>query len=818
MNKYICIHGHFYQPPRENPWLETIEKQDSASPYHDWNERVTAEAYAPNAKSRILDDEGRIRDIVNNYSRLSFNFGPTLLRWIESENKELYEAILEADKDSMKRFDGHGSALAQPYHHMIMPLANTKDKYTQVRWGIKDFKTRFGRDPEGMWLPETAVDIETLEIMAELGVKFTLLSPHQLELSGKNGDDREVISDKDLDTTRPYAINLSGDKKITVFPYDGELSNAIAFEGLLKDGKKFARRLINSLPEEADHEPLLNVATDGETYGHHHKHGDMALAYALREIENDDAVSLTNYGQYLAQHPPEQEAEIRERTSWSCSHGVERWKDDCGCSTGGQSGWNQKWRAPLRDGLNQLRDDLEPLYEEAANQYLSRPWEARDHYIDIVLNRSDDSLNNFFSNHAPRELTEDEKSSALKLLELQRHLMLMFTSCGWFFADISDIGTVQILRYADRAIQLADDLFNRDFLSPFMRELEKAKSNKDQYGTGRDVYDSLISPARVSKKRVAAHYAILALFEGFEPERDEYSYQVNLNKEALKLEILGDTKLALGEVKIDSKVTRASEWFEFGVIYFGEQNLSAGIRQPGEGKKLSECIQTVLPPFEQGNLTEAHQKLTDTFGPFDYSLSTLFSDDQRRILDIIIEGRLEGAEEEYRRMYEDHLPLMRYIVEHDVKLPYALYNTAEYTLNANLRKCLSAQTPDLETAREILNQMEKLGVEFQDGHLEYVIQSKIKNLSADLGNDPRNPETLDQIRDLIRFTNSLPLEVDFRELQTTYYRVSNNVLDEIRELKEKEDTGTPEWVQTFLNLAEDLGVRIEFPGDQENNQ
>ncbi|MCL6482072.1 MAG: DUF3536 domain-containing protein, partial [Firmicutes bacterium] len=375
MERYICIHGHFYQPPRENPWLEAIEQQDSAYPYHDWNERITAECYAPNAASRILDSEGRIVRIVNNYARISFNFGPTLLAWMEQHAQETYRAVLEADRESRERFGGHGSALAQAYNHLIMPLANSRDKRTQIRWGIHDFVHRFGRRPEGMWLPETAVDLETLELMAEQGIRFTILEPGQARrvrpIGGRTW--RDVAGGR-IDPTTAYRLRLKSGHSICLFFYDGPIARAVAFEGLLARGENFANRLVSAFNDSRSWAQLVHIATDGETYGHHHLYGDMALAYALQYLEEHRLARLTNYGQYLELHPPTQEVEIFENTSWSCAHGVERWRSDCGCNTGGHPGWNQAWRAPLREALDWLRDTLAPRYEKHAGALLRDPW------------------------------------------------------------------------------------------------------------------------------------------------------------------------------------------------------------------------------------------------------------------------------------------------------------------------------------------------------------------------------------------------------------------------------------------------------------
>ena len=397
--RYICVHGHFYQPPRENPWLETVETEDSAAPYHDWNERITAECYAPNGASRIVNGENQIIRIINNYSRISFNFGPTLLSWLKENAPRTYRMIRDADRQSMLRYDGHGSALAQVYNHVIMPLAITRDRVTQIRWGIADFQHRFGRAPEGMWLSETAVDNETLDLLAQNGILFTILAPHQCarvreraesmpqpvhpRLDGAGARWTETAN-ASVNPNHPYLVQLKDGRSITVFFYNGPVSRSIAFEGVLDNGETFAWRLARGFDPTSSKPQVVHVATDGESYGHHHRHGEMALSYALRFIEDKKLARLINYGQFLAQFPPKWEAEIVEDTSWSCAHGIERWRSDCGCN-GGRQGWNQRWRAPLRAALDWLRDTVTPLTENTARGLLKEVWSARDDYISVIL-------------------------------------------------------------------------------------------------------------------------------------------------------------------------------------------------------------------------------------------------------------------------------------------------------------------------------------------------------------------------------------------------------------------------------------------------
>lgn len=469
MNRFVCIHGHFYQPPRESPWLEEVELQDSAYPYHDWNERIAAECYAPNTASRIVDGENHILDLLNNYSHISFNIGPTLCAWMERHKPNVLAAIVEADRASQKHFGGHGSAIAQVYNHMIMPLATHRDKYTQAYWGIVDFERRFNRYPEGMWLPETAVDLETLEVLTELRIKFTILASRQAKrvrpLNG-NADWQECGAP--IDTTVPYLCTLPSGRSIGIFFYDGAISQEMAFGTLLDNGVRFAQRLASAFPDQNTHPQLVSVATDGESYGHHHRHGDMALSYCLHTLQSMEGIRLTNFGEFLSHTEPTHEIEIHENSSWSCVHGVERWRDDCGCNSG-RPDWHQKWRRPLREAFDFLRDTLTPRFADEMRLYCSDPWKARNDYSQVVGTRTRPAAEAFIARHALRDLTPDEKSRVLRLCELARHLMLMYTSCGWFFDDISGIEGTQVMQYAARGLQLGQELFGEQLKSSSLR-------------------------------------------------------------------------------------------------------------------------------------------------------------------------------------------------------------------------------------------------------------------------------------------------------------------------------------------------------------
>jgi len=493
---YVTVHGHFYQPPRENPYLNAIERQPSAAPLHDWNERIHYECYRPNAFARILNDQGELLGIVNNFEYLSFNIGPTLMSWLEQYDLEVYQRILEADRKSCERLNGHGNAIAQVYNHIILPLANERDKYTQVRWGKADFCARFGREPEGMWLAETAVDYPTLKVLVEEGIRFIILAPSQAQRCRLiPTDDQSApqwleVGGGQIDPIQPYRCFLpDGDRHrdyIDIFFYDGPISRDMGFNDVLRSSQHLAGRIGQAVRGDHRQAQLLSVATDGETFGHHKGGTEKAIAYAFTHEFPARGWTVTNFAHFLSLNPPRWEVELKPITAWSCSHGVDRWQDDCGCGGGG--GWHQKWRRPLRDALDWLRDRLIPIYDTTGRKFFRDPWKARDAYIQVIGNRSAEAINQFLETHQTHTLTNAEKVDALRLLEMQRHTLLMYTSCGWFFEEVSRPEGTQILRYAARALELAGDVVGVQLEAAFMQRLAAIPSNVAVFANGAEVY------------------------------------------------------------------------------------------------------------------------------------------------------------------------------------------------------------------------------------------------------------------------------------------------------------------------------------------
>lgn len=804
--RYIAIHGHFYQPPRENPWLEAIERQESARPYHDWNARIAAECYAPNAAARILGPDGRIVRIVDNYRRISFNVGPTLLTWLAERDPETYTAILAADRASIERFGGHGSAIAQAYGHTILPLMNARDRVTQVRWGIRDFEHRFGRRPEGMWLPETAVDVESLETLAAEGIAFTILAPHQAEAVRPMGDEawRDVTGAR-IDRGRPYVAKLPSGKTMTLFFYDGPLSRAVAFERVLADGEGFARHLTGAFVEGAVGPRLVHIATDGETYGHHHRHGEMALAWALKAIEGDDGVALTNYGEYLERHPPGDEVRILENTSWSCAHGVERWRSDCGCSSGRQPTWHQRWRAPLRTALDGLRDELAPLYESAAGELLRDPWGARDDYVDVVLDRSPANLDRFFGVQAARELDADERVRALELLELQRHAMLMYTSCGWFFDEISGIETVQVLQYAGRAVQLAQDLFGDRIEEQFLERLESAPSNLPDKKHGRRVYDLHVRPAVVDLRKVGAHYAVSSLFEEYDDEERITCYVVSRQDE--RRSESGRARLVVGWARIRSIITLRVEAIAYAAIHLGDQNVVGGVREYQSEEEYAALADEMQDFFARGDFPAVLRKLDEAFSASSYSLKSLFRDQQRRILRRILEESTRRAAGQFTQIYESRAPLMRFVADLGLPPPRPFRMAAEFVINTELRRAIAAD--DLAEAERWLEAGRLEGVDLEEVDLVFAAQRALGRAATRLLEEPEDVESLERLSGLVRFLDRLPFDVPLDRVQNAYWKLLQQTCPAMRDRADSGNETAREWCERFEILGGELSVAVE---------
>ena len=723
MTRAIVIHGHFYQPPRENPWLESVEVQDSAAPYHDWNERVTAECYAPNTAARRVDEHNRVLDIVDNFEKISFNVGPTLFAWLARHRPDVYAKILEADRASVAARGGHGNALAQVYNHMIMPLATRRDKVTQVRWGIDDFCARFGREPEGLWLPETAVDNESLEVLAEAGVKFTVLAPHQaLRVRPLGAATWEETNG--IDPSRAYLWRGPRGLTLAIFFYDGHISRAIAFDRLLERAENLVAWLNAAFSETRTWPQLVHCATDGETYGHHSRFGEMALAAAVQQIEAERTATLTNYGAFLAAHPPTHEVEIRERTSWSCAHGVERWRSDCGCRTRGD--WHQRWRAPLRQALDWLRDQIDPFFEARASAHLKDPWAALDAYAAVLLDRSPERLDAFFAAQARGPLDPTARVEARRLLELQRNRLLMYTSCGWFFDEISAIEPVQILRYAAMALQYLNDLGGGRLEDGFVRRLAAAPSNVPEIRNGAEVYRRLVRPTAVNLNRVVAHYAITGFLEEYPADARVYAYRVERLDEAR--ESVDSTALRVAHVRVSSEITGETRDMMYALLHFGGHDFSCGIRAWDDQATYDAVKADLLGRLARQSVADLVRGLDEYFPGGLSSLSHLFLDERRRVLASVIRATLDRHEETYRKIWEETRKLVHYLREVDAPLPEALAIVARHVLEQQVAAELQP-LPELgaipDRAFAIVGEAQTLGLTLDLAPLRFIMHRAV---------------------------------------------------------------------------------------------
>lgn len=780
MKQFVCIHSHFYQPPRENPWLQVIESQESAYPFHDWNARINAECYKENAQSFLIGENGKIDGIVNNYSLMNFNFGPSLLSWMEKHDPNTYSLIIEGDKLGAKRFSGHGTAIAQCYNHIIMPLANFRDKETQINWGLKDFERRFGRQPESMWLPETAVDIESLEILSDYGMKYAILAPRQAQKIRPLNSDTDWIdvSHEKIDPRRPYLINLPSGRSIIGFFYDGGISKDVAFQGLLHNGETFANRLINSFSADPSEVQISHIATDGETYGHHHRHGDMALAYALRYIENHPEVALTNYGEFIEQNPPKYEAMIFEKSSWSCVHGVSRWADDCGCNSGMKPGWRQKWRRPLREGYDFLRNSMQDQFVKSMEARNIDPWKLRNDYIDIIFDRSEAKTTEFINKWSPETQSPEQINSFIKELEVQHQLQLMYTSCAWFFDEISGIETTQTLQYACRALELYTDLYPENSLeNEFLSLIEKAPSNIPDLKNGRYIYENLVQPVKVNFFSMAVHIAIANLFEEFPEDFSIYSFDVEIQK-SHKFDI-GRHKIAIGVARLYSQVTHSIKNITFAAIRFEDHNLNAGVRFFQSEDNYQSLLQQFNEIHQNADLPAAIRVLDKEFGPELYTLKDLIRDYRYKVIDELTKGHMSNIEGQLSSIYKQNYGIMSHLSNLKVPLPKILHYIGSFVKHQNL---LDALVGDLtsekrETIEAILSDSKRWGIDLNYNHigdsLVLAINDRISRFIQNSLSEELFENLTEDVLFLLEVGQQLEFDLDLKTGQTKFFNWVN---------------------------------------------
>lgn len=814
---FLTIHGHFYQPPRENPWLEAIELQDSALPFHDWNERINKECYNPNSVSKIVDSRNRILDVVNNYEHMSYNFGPTLLSWMEQFAPLTYERIIKADIESIPEHNGHGNALAQVYNHIIMPLANEEDKQTQVKWGIRDFEYRFGRKPEGMWLAETAVDDDTLRVLEENGIKFTILSPYQAAKFRKKGEKEWTdVSWGNIDPARSYRyyIKSAPGKYIDLFFYDGAISRSVAFDELLKDGNKFSKRLKEGVSECRDYPQLINIATDGESYGHHTKFGDMALAYVLKIKAKDEGFTITNYGEYLEKYRSHCEVDIKQASSWSCFHGVGRWKEDCGCSTGGHPGWNQKWRKPLRDALDYLRDELVNIYEEHGKKYFNNDvWEVRNKYVDVILDRGDMNVRKFQQENFLPNLSDEDKVRAMELLEIQRQSMLMYTSCGWFFSEISGIETVQIMKYAARAMQLAAKFTDKNIEEHFLNILAEAKSNIPEHGTGKDIFERFVKPSIVTAKQIASLWALSSLYQDFEDEEDVYCYTIT--KKAYKKVHKGTSTFIIGHIEVQSKITLQKSNLIFALMQYSGGDFHCAIKEYSDEAEFNKIKTELIKTYLMNTLTEIIRALDEYFGKEYFTLKDIFIEERRKILQILLKGKLEKFAQTYQEMYDDGKGAIYNLQGLGLKIPDEFKISAGYALSHKFNDIVAHSGGFLENdliqqAMDINFEAKKMDVTLDKKPSNAIFSKKIlQNMNRLVHSfEIQQADVLLEIFDTIE---KLELQVDISEAQNIYFaKIYHRIGDIIENGLSNKRSNNKKFIEMLLDIGSKLNINTEF--------
>jgi alpha-amylase/alpha-mannosidase (GH57 family) len=827
-NAFVTIHGHFYQPPRESPWLEAIEAEDSARPFHDWNERIASECYRPNASARIVDGQGKILDIVNNYASISFNFGPTLLLWIEAKMPTVYQKILEADRESLKRL-GHGNAIGQAYNHVILPLSNERDKETEVSWGISDFERRFGRGPEAIWLPETAVDTATLRVLARHGMKFLILSPFQASKVRPFGAAKWTdVSGGRIDPSQPYRCfikDASGKKAdhrfIDLFFYDGGISKEVGFDGLLKDGNAFCDRFGKALHPSRKRPQLVHIAIDGETFGHHKPFGDMALAYALDRGFSSRGMEAINYGAFLERFPPLYEVEIEEGpngegTSWSCCHGVGRWKEDCGCSTGAMAGWNQQWRRPLREALNFLRDDLADLFEREGQEIFNDPWEARNGYIALVVDRSEKARRDFFARHGAARQDESEIIRGLNLLEMQRNCLQMYTSCGWFFADMAGLETVIILQHAARAIQLAQETGAEGIEDEFLLRLSKGRGNLPDAGSGADIYRRFVKPRCVPLDQIAAQHAALSFIGGREERRKIYCYDAETLAEVRE----GNAAEAfvLGRGRFSSEIVPEPKEFLYASIRSSEDLFRTWVAGSGRGLSF-EALSKKGNELQGKNDKARSDLLAAIFGDRVFTIRDIVGDEKAKIFRLLLRDEADQYGKACGELFDRSKELIRIMAGQGIEAPPEIRAAAEKALNQRLIEEIEKLKKDLTGTLNqggidrIIEESRKLRIELKRGSerllLGEILDEKMNSIeNAGEGGQAVRRETIKEILSLLESVGRWGLDLPREDAQNRIHRILRTIADTVEKSWWEGSPANP-FPADLIPLAEGLGFNVD---------
>lgn len=814
--KYCIIHGHFYQPPRENPWINRIQRQPSAAPYHDWNERIYDECYRPNAYSRLLDPQGMIQDIHNNYTNLSFNFGPTLLMWLEKNHPVVTRRILDADAESYNRLDRHGNAIAQVYNHLIMPLASRRDQLTQIRWGKSFFRSRFGRDSEGMWLAETAINRETVNCLIEEGIRFVILSPAQAEAfrTLESDDDFVPLPEQGIDTRYPYRVfpytkeGNRGDGFLDVFFFDEGLSRAASFEDLLTHADSFAQRLGSVFSENAQEDETVILATDGETFGHHKPFSDMCLAFFFTHTAYRFGIEPVNFGYVLAHNPSRYEVTLKnasgEGSSWSCTHGTGRWIRDCGCRTGGKETWNQKWRTPLRKALEHLQQHIDTAFEKTLEEYTQNPWALRDAYTPYENEYSTDAITQLLVSHGCSvSLDQTSITTIVRLLEAQKYMLYAFTSCGWFFSDISGIETIQNLLYACRAMQLGltEDL-STEAVQDFFSLLDTAHSNSGVM-TGKTHFEKEAVPflkhLHILCFTAAAYKTAFTLAEN---QFDYYGYTVILKPLKHTIDTTAGNEYFLATITN----TRSGESGACSILLIHENDTGPeAFVLPGDV--------TVDRGFswQKTDNWEKHPRSTHL------TLSNIFSESKTAFSDLFTEQLDRTTIMQYTTWVEKHHSILKALIALHLKLPDYLYGPLSYVINSQWNVAVTGLNGgDLSDEqflqlRSIHEKSQQYGIpiDFSTSApiLQRMLLQEMKSFSETLSS-----ECCDRMRYLLNIVDRFSVPLTKSRLEDTFYDLYSMTIKKLYEEYLSSEQPTSEQKTILLQIA-GFARRMNFNTD-----
>ncbi len=817
---YLVIHGHFYQPPREDPFTGEIDLQDSAYPWHDWNERITKECYEANASSRVLDDFGHIEAVINNYEYISFNFGPTLLSYLEKYHRRTYEKIIEADFRSREKNGGHGNAIAQGYNHMILPLASNRDKITQIEWAIKDFEKRFERQPEGIWLPEAAVNDVVVQFLIDYGIRFIILSPHEIEkVRHLNGTTWIDVSQGNIDVSMPYLLRQPNGE-INVFVYHGALSHAVSFNHLLRSYTGFRDAILSHANPSKD--PFfLSIATDGEIYGHHEPFGDMCLSALIYRNQFENNFIFTNFANVLDIIKPTHELTLKKGhnnlgVSWSCFHGVDRWYRDCGCNTGAQHGWNQQWREPLRNALDFLRDELYRISEEVCGNYLKNIWKARNDYIDLVFIRSSKSpdqwefeIDRFIDTHKSRDLTSEEVSTVLKFLEALYNEMLMYTSCGWFFADISGIETVQVMKYPSYIFYLLKDYISPEVKNKFLYILSRAKSNIREFNDGRWIFENWIERNKFIPEKIISQFVLSKyISDNTIPEVTENYYFYTIYLKNTRNLTCDGFEVFRGIVSLRNNITLEENDY---IYYFFVSHELADIRIYTK-EYFYESMDTYIDKvIKELNYTKVRKFFDDWFYE-GYTLSDIKYEIREKVLYKLFERKFGTLKLQHELDISEYLKIIQVYSLMDVRLPenekvLISYLFKEY-LDTQSEKLRKEKVFDKVYTREIINLSKKHGINISLRNLSIAISSFISEYLPLILKDPLNREYVNSVSDIIDFAVSLGIEIENRrhleDMVYEYLEDENGFKKFISEMENSKEN--LEKIKGFWEIAEKLNI------------